>query len=294
MEGAQYPVVVGIDGSASSRGALRWAAAEASARGLALRIIHAARSAEPELWSAARAMIADAVSTARKAQPGLVVSGDVIDGKPVNELCAASERANLLVVASRGIGGFDGLLLGPVSAQVALHASSAVTIIHGAEAMAESIPDHAAQLPVVVGADSSHESELAIGAAFEEASVREAPVLALRVWRPPLVAYRGKVSHSKVDHRTIEQAAAHTLYESVARWRTKYPDVAVETRVVADSPAGALALASASAQLVVVGSRGHGSYPGPRLGATTSQLIHHARCPVMLVRARSDPQSVGS
>lgn len=289
MEDTRAPVVVGIDGSASSRGALRWAVDEASARGLPLRVLHAARSAEPELWSASRAMIADAVSVARQAHPEVEVSGEVIDGKPVIELCSAAERADLVVVGSRGIGGFAELSLGAVSSQVALHAHSPVTVVHNGEAIAESEPEDLSDLPVLVGADSSHESEKAIGVAFEEASVRGVPLIAIRAWRPPQVAYRGKVRHSTVDRVAIEATAGLTVLQSVNRWRPQYPHVTVETRVEVGSPAGALVAASRSAQLIVVGSRGHSSFAGPRLGATTTQLLHHGCCPVMIVRSAASP-----
>ncbi|MBT8225592.1 MAG: universal stress protein [Dactylosporangium sp.] len=288
MEDDRKPVIVGIDGSESSRGALHWAAGEAVARDRPLRIIHAAGPAEPELWSAARAMVADAVSAARSWRPELAVSGEVIDGQPVVELCSASPDAELVVIAARGIGGFDGLLLGSVAAEVALHAQSAVTVVHNASAWVDRAPDAVSDLPVLVGADSSHESAKAIGVAFEEAHLHGLPVLAVRAWHPPVVAYRGKVQHSTISHEIVETAAGHTVLEAVADWRAKYPEVAFSTSIVAGSAAGALVEASTSAQLIVVGSRGHSSIPGLRLGATISQLLQHARCPVMIVREPRD------
>ncbi len=111
MDGTRRPVVVGVDGSLPGRGALRRAPDHAPQRGRPIREPHAPGSADPELWAAARAMLAEAVAEARALQPGVEVSGKVIDGSPVTELCSASETAPLVVVAGRWIGGFTGLLL---------------------------------------------------------------------------------------------------------------------------------------------------------------------------------------
>lgn len=284
MDDPRNPIVVGIDGSESSRGALRWAAHEAAVRKAPLRVLHAVGSAEPELWTAARAMIADGVAEARAIGPDLTVTGEVIDGQPFTELCAAAQNAEMIVVANRGLGGFDGLLLGSVSCQIALHARCTVTIVHNAPAIPGSPTDQADELPVLVGTDSSQESEKAIGVAFAQAQLHGAGVVAIRAWKPQLVAHRGEVRHSKASQAAIDRAAQYAFGEDLSTWREQHPEVPVETRFVAQSPAAALVAASAAAQLMVVGSRGHGDFPGERLGATTYQLLHHSHCPIMVVR----------
>lgn len=296
MEDTRGPIVVGLDGSQSSRDALRWAAHEAAVRSAPLHALYAAGSAEPELWAAARAMIADAVAEARTLCPDSPVSGDVIDGQPFTELCAASTGADMIVVASRGLGGFDGLLVGSVSCQVALHAGCSVTIVHPSRAPGarqgvapgdpQTSPESGApgEPPVLVGTDSSPESNKAIGVAFREADSHGTGVLAIRAWTPRYVSHRGTVYHSAVNWEQTNKAAQYAITEDLAPWRERYPHVPVETRFVAEGPASALTSASASAQLLVVGSRGHGDFTGPRLGATTYQLLHHARCPVMIIR----------
>jgi len=290
MDGTHHPVVVGVDGSPASRDALHWAAAEAAVRGLPLRIMHAVGPADPERWTAARAMIAEAVARARAWQSGIAVSGEVIDGQPVTELCAASETATMVVMANRGAGGFAELLLGSVSSEVAMFARSAVTVVHGSHTVPDRPNTGRSDLPVLVGADSSAESEKAIGVAFEEASARGVTLVAIRAWHAPPNSHPRPKAHPpagkkpRMDRPAMEIAAQYAVNEALARWQSKYPGVRTETRIVREGPASALVKASAEAQLIVVGSRGHTSLAGLRLGATADQLLHHVHCPIMIVR----------
>ena len=289
MGGTRNPVVVGVDGSAASHGALRWAADEAAVRGLPLRVLHAVCSAEPECWATARAMIAEAVGRARARQAGITVTGEVIDGQPVTELCAASAAAEMVVLAGRGAGGFEELLLGSVSSQVALHAHSAVTVVHGTDPAADQAPVEHSELPVLVGADSSAESEKAIGVAFAEAAARGVALVAIRAWRSQPVA-RQAPQGSKADRSAMEIAAHYAVSEALAGWLPQYPSVKTEIRIVTEGPAAALVAASRAAQLLVVGSKGNASLAGLRLGATTHQLLHHAQCPIIIVRCDEERQ----
>lgn len=79
----------------------------------------------------------------------------------------------------------------------------------------------------------------------------------------------------------IEQVV---LAERIAGWSEKYPDVQVRRVVKRDKPRRTLLELSQSAQLVVVGSRGRGGFAGLLLGSTSQALVHHAGCPVMVVR----------
>ena len=74
------------------------------------------------------------------------------------------------------------------------------------------------------------------------------------------------------------------LTERLIGWREKYPDLRVAPIVVHDRPARALTERSGDAQLVVVGSRGHGGLAGMLLGSVSQALLHHAGCPVAVVR----------
>jgi nucleotide-binding universal stress UspA family protein len=75
------------------------------------------------------------------------------------------------------------------------------------------------------------------------------------------------------------------LADDIAAWREKYPDVSV-TPVALDGHTGEVLIGlSSSAQLVVVGTRGHGGFAGLLLGSAGLQLLHHADCPVLIARA---------
>lgn len=139
-------VVVGIDGSKGAQRALEWALEEARLRGLALRVVHAHRAPavpthvvdgaglyigvpEEQLRAAAERVIEDALTAAGGAG-GLTVEPVVVIGRdPATTLIDASRTADLLVVGSRGMGGFMGLLLGSVSQQCVTHAHCPVVVI---------------------------------------------------------------------------------------------------------------------------------------------------------------------
>lgn len=133
-------IVVGVDGSEGARLALDWAYEEARRRGATLEVVHV--WAYPyygaltpsvyldarEIESAAQALLDRLI--APYADRGLVeVRGHLLDGPPAATLCAVAEGADLLVVGSRGRGGFKGLLLGSVGQQVAHHARCPIAIV---------------------------------------------------------------------------------------------------------------------------------------------------------------------
>ncbi|MEX0869054.1 MAG: universal stress protein [Nitriliruptoraceae bacterium] len=148
-----HRIVVGIDDSTGARQALTWAVAEARLRDAALEVVHvydpvptAWAYADGELLSASRAAaldrdIEDARRTAEEHAQTMVANaiGDIADlsvettvvegFRPAEELISRSANADLLVVGSRGRGGFAGLLLGSVSQQCATHAHCPVVII---------------------------------------------------------------------------------------------------------------------------------------------------------------------
>ncbi len=135
------PVVVGVDGSDHSRHALRWAAFLAGQLETSLAAVAAwdypltyGYAALPTEWDPAadmRTMLDEAVAAVFGPQPPPGLTRSVRRGGAAEVLLEASRRATMLVVGSRGHGGFAGLLLGSVSAHVAEHASCPVLIVHG-------------------------------------------------------------------------------------------------------------------------------------------------------------------
>lgn len=137
-------IVVGVDGSQGARRALEWAVAEAKLRDAYLVVVHAwlepaavavgsvisAGGVEPELFEeTAERTIADVVASVDTTDLPQGYETSVVAGAPARALIDAAHDADLLVVGSRGLGGFTGLLLGSVSQQVAHHATCPVTIV---------------------------------------------------------------------------------------------------------------------------------------------------------------------
>jgi nucleotide-binding universal stress UspA family protein len=224
----------------------------------------------------ADAVVRAAVAEARATAPGIGVRGEAVFGSAGPALVAASADGALVVVGSRGRGGFASLLLGSVSQQVAMHASGPVVVVRGRTD---------ADGPVVVGVDGSDRSNNSLGFAFDEASMRGCGLLAVRVYpalQPPWEADVPTGPGSADQRRETETAA---VLAEVAAWSEKYPDVATESVALEGHPAEVLAGLTARASLAVVGHRGHGGFPGTLLGSVGLQLLHHSACPVLVARA---------
>ncbi|HVB06752.1 MAG TPA: universal stress protein [Acidimicrobiales bacterium] len=134
------PVVVGVDGSEPSRAALRWGAEEARLRGLPLEAVITWEFPNTDGWDYpdldldlgedAKKMIDETITSVLGETPDAPVTATVIHGHAALVLVERSEEAALVVVGSRGHGGFAGLLLGSVSEHLAAHARCPVAIIH--------------------------------------------------------------------------------------------------------------------------------------------------------------------
>jgi len=140
-DGSERIVVVGVDGSPESNTALAWAAEEARIRGATLRVVHSwtiptwsysaylPPGAFDEVAPAAAADLDRQLAEVLGTTPSVPVEKQVREGPAAEQILEAAKDAALVVVGSRGRGGFSGLLLGSVSAQVAQHAHCPVTIV---------------------------------------------------------------------------------------------------------------------------------------------------------------------
>lgn len=288
MSGAE--ILVGYDGSTEAAAALTWALDEARRSGRPVRLAYVYEwltvagwigpGIAPGVWpdETARRQVEDlvrkAATDAAAVSPGVTVQGEVFDGPPALVLEERSARAGLLVLGSRGHGGFTGLLAGSTAVAVTAHAHGPVVVVRG-EAGRRS--GH-----VVVGVDGSEYSLVALGFAVEQAAVRQVPLRVVRAWHPPA----GQRPPAGPEAREAAMADRAELDEPLARWRRAFPDVEVAVEVTAAAPAALLVDASREAQLVVVGSRGRGGLRGMLLGSVSQQLIQHAHCPVAVVRER--------
>lgn len=142
---ADAPVVVGVDGSDGSRRALAWGAQEAASRGVALHVVLVVPAIDggcgfvgevdaptlpgPEETEAAAARRLDGFLVGELSRDGLQVHAEVLAGRPAERLAEAAEGAALLVLGSRGLGGFRGMLLGSVSQRSVHHATGPVVVV---------------------------------------------------------------------------------------------------------------------------------------------------------------------
>ncbi|NED12344.1 universal stress protein, partial [Streptomyces sp. SID9124] len=135
-------VAVGVDGSASGREALIWAAAEADRRARPLRIVHAADTearashtdaeAVRAVREAGRALLDESARAVHDRFPDLAVSTELSRREPVTALLAATGERGTAVLGNRGLGGFAALLLGSVGLGVAARADVPVVVVRGA------------------------------------------------------------------------------------------------------------------------------------------------------------------
>jgi nucleotide-binding universal stress UspA family protein len=286
------PILVGFDGSRDSYAALRWAQDEAARHGVPVRLVYVYEWStsvipvpagsgwpDPAVRHEAVATLDEAVARARGYLPEVPVDGTVIDGTVVSALSKLSERARLLVLGSRGLGGFSGLLAGSVAVGVATYARCPVVVTRGCAR---------SRRPVAVGVDPSLDCDQALAFAFEQAISRGVDLVAVRAWQPPPVPSRSDSRPARYDAPALEASERQLVDQLMQSWYHKHPEVAATVRLMPDTAAHALITVSAEAQLTVVGCRGRGGFRGQLLGSVARQLIHHAHCPVVVIRHPPD------
>jgi nucleotide-binding universal stress UspA family protein len=132
---------------------------------------------------------------------------------------------------------------------------------------------------IVVGVDGSPASDAALRWACDEARLRGSGVVALHVVSIPYELPRVPIDDPQTD---LERDGQRVLDEAIAR--AGVDGVAVEARLLEGSPDELLVEASADAALVVVGTRAHGRLASFVGGSVSNSVVHHAECPVVVVR----------
>lgn len=282
-------LVVGVDGSAPSNAAVRWAARDAALRNVPLILVHMLNAYVPTfpqiplpggaaVWQDddGRRVLEQATKLAHEAvgpDRTIEVASELKTSPPVSTLVEFSERAQLVVVGSNGRGVVGRVLLGSVSSGVLRGAQCPVVIVRDE---APSPDPHAA---VLVGIDGSEASESATELAFDEASRREVDLVAVHAWSDNEVLDLGGY-----DWTELETQAGQVLGERLAGWRDRYPGVNVRRVVVRDRAARELIDQAQSAQLVVVGSHGRGRIARMLLGSVSNAVVHSVHTPVIVAR----------
>ncbi|HEY3467654.1 MAG TPA: universal stress protein, partial [Amycolatopsis sp.] len=229
-------ITVGVDGSAGSTAAVAWAAKLASLRHLELRIVHGLQIAglyyggglsgigAQTLFDAIQAdgerAVADARGLAVSIDEDLVVTTELPNEPPVPMLIEESRHARMLVVGRTGADGFADMLLGGTAAAVVSHAHCPVAVVRGTTRPS-------ATGPVAVGVDGGPNSEQAIAVAFEEASLRGVPLVAVHAWND--VTYEDAFGTARIlpQPESLERDEDRLLSQRLAGWQEKYPEVEI-------------------------------------------------------------------
>jgi nucleotide-binding universal stress UspA family protein len=272
--------VTGYDGSGEAAAAVRWAARQARLRRLPLQLVHCSlwplltRNLGPVpgiagsgLERAAEAVLEEGLRIAQAAAPELDVGVTLDHGLPASHLAALSAREEMLVVGSRGLGGFLGLLVGSVSLELAATAGCPVAVIR---------PGGHPEGPVVVAVDGSG-SPAALADACALAAAEEAALSVIHVHHIPAGYGHRALPGGEADPETV-------LRKALGRARMLAPAVPVEGRILKDtSVPHAILIASEGARMVVVGTKGHGMIR-ETIGSTAHAVLHHALGPVLISR----------
>ncbi|WP_285572036.1 universal stress protein [Streptomyces sp. RTGN2] len=280
------PVIAAVDGSTHSGDALDWAAREAARRGLPLLIVHVRlltrRKDQEAQEREAEELLAQSVRRVHRTAPGLRPTTLAPLDFPSAALVSLSRDASLVVVGSRGLGGFRSLMLGSNSLATASMAACPVVVVHGGRrdegpegSAAEAFPD------VVAGVAADESSEGVLEFAFETAAAR--PGARLRIvhgW----TMFSSMLSGGPVfDREAAADAAERSLAELTAGRREKYPQVEVAMEPVNGSATRTLVTASATAALTVIGRRKGGEALGLGLAPVAQTTLTHALGPVAVV-----------
>jgi nucleotide-binding universal stress UspA family protein len=136
---------------------------------------------------------------------------------------------------------------------------------------------------IVVGVDGSDDSVTALRWAFEEAHLRDATVDVIHSWHYPYVGDHPLFVAYGVTHEVLEEAGQAVLDQSIAHAGPPPAGVELQPSLAQGGAATVLLEAATGADLLVVGSRGHGGFAGLLLGSVSQQCAHHAPCPVVIV-----------
>ncbi|MDA3650146.1 universal stress protein [Saccharopolyspora indica] len=268
-------VVVGVDGSPASLAAAAWAADEAELR-RAERVRFVMVSGDRTTDDGARAILDPLTSGFADRRSGVEATSEVVRGDPADVLVRLSADAELVAVGSRGRGPLAATLLGSVSAKLAAHAECPVVVVR----------EHRGSGPVMVGLDNSPHSRAALRFAFDAAARYACDLVAVQVWQD--LEYAPVVPPLDYELAELRDEALRGLAEQLAGCTEAYPDVEVKRIAQRGHPVAELSEAAEQARLLVVGHRGRGGFTGLLLGSVAMGVLHHAQCPVAVVREGSD------
>jgi len=273
-------IVVAYDGSPDAQTALTWAVRTAllAEQPVVAVIATATDDLVPQRSLLAGEHLEEVKQSAERILDEALLENSAVELRPgpaVPVLLEAADDAAMLVVGSRGHGQVAGAVAGSVSQHLARHAPCPVVVARPVT--------HPSARRIVVGVDGSGGSDAALEFACRRAEVTGEDVVVVHGWRD---SSAGGTTRREIPGEFMDRIAEEErlLSEAVAGVQAAHPDVHLESEAIPVVAWRALADASAAATLVVVGSRGRGAFAGMLLGSVSQQVLHHAQCPVAVVR----------
>lgn len=291
-------ILVGVDGTDASYKAVWWAANYAKHAGLTLQIVcaYSLPSYTAVSFDATYTALGDdavahtdaqEILTRAKAiadEQGVDASTLIVTGDPSSVFVELSRNYNLIVIGNRGKGGLAERLLGTTSSSLPAYAYCPIVVVPFTDDDDQLIHLNNDITKVVVGSDESKWGLKALDIAAEFANSWNAQLTVLSA--VPVYGASGgmfAMAPSKEDTDRIIESYLDDLKVRVAPISRKYPNLTIHTEVVPGSAVDTLTQASATNDVVVVGSRGRGGFTGLILGSTSQGLIQHATSPVYVV-----------
>jgi nucleotide-binding universal stress UspA family protein len=287
-------IIVGVDGSAPSIVALRWAAYEARRRKAELVAVSCYSvpvygSPEGAVYptpddidmfkESAAAIVGRAMEIVADIDPKIVVEGMSAMSPATIGISDAARPGDEIVVGATGHTGVIDGLLGSVALSV-VHRSHVPVIVVPAKPAAEI---GSSMKKIVVGVDGSTASLQALEWAYNEALVSGAELTAVHGWVYPYSGARTSVSEPRTQMQLDAMEELKASLESLGP-RLAGGSLHVHARLVEQPPAEALLEESEDADLLVVGSRGRGAVRSTLLGSVSRTVAQHATCPVAVIR----------
>ncbi|GAA3193480.1 MULTISPECIES: universal stress protein [Streptomyces] len=289
-------ITVGLDGSAESLAAARWAAEEAERRHAVLRLLHAwillaaeAPDTPPDRDrnAGARRLVEQALDEVRAGHQDLRIIEDLVGSEAVPALLRAAEESRLLALGSRALTAWESYVLGDVSLEVVGRAGRPVVLVREGwsgrpafpAAEGEDVPLPAPHVVVGMGLKGSCDALLAF--AFDAAESRGLPLHAVHGRALPVTAYAPWGVDPDAAEEFVKESE-EAVRAAVRPWQERHPGVEVAVTVRPENPTRALLRSAPGAVLLAVGRRRRHAFV-PRVGPVAHAAMHHAACPVAVV-----------
>lgn len=284
-------ILVGVDGSREALQAAEWAGARAQINNAQLQIVcvyalpsYTAASMETgfavidndAIRASAQTVVDEALS--HLAKLGYQAEGRVEPGDPTAVLVQLSQQADLIVVGTRGTGGFADRLLGATSSALPAYSRCPVVVVPGRGTDRQFTPVK----KIVIGVDGSSRSRKSLRRAIEEAALWGAQLTAVDA--VPMASSAGVLAWlpATVDRESILRDVRNEL-KAICEAETAGSGVEIHANALDGNPAALLTEFSTAVELVVVGTRGRGGFAGVLMGSTSQSVLAHSTCPVLVV-----------